>query len=162
MKTVIQKIGPLYGDVINGSVFGQPNGSEAIPPVNILRPLNINSDYAYIKKNGTNGVISCKSDGTISSGGEYISFQVASQLPLTDVLFITEIADSSDFSNILVTGTASLPTSLKGAIIIAPATGQTAFITAGTTYHVRFKMCMRDGLSVMYTSATYEVEGVVV
>lgn len=33
MRTIIQHIGPLYGESNTGSVFGQPNGSIAITPM---------------------------------------------------------------------------------------------------------------------------------
>lgn len=41
MKTIIQTIGPLYGEVVNGSVFGQPNGSEARPAPNTSASVTI-------------------------------------------------------------------------------------------------------------------------
>ena len=33
-KTIIQTIGPLYGEVVNGTVFGRPNGSVYVPVSN--------------------------------------------------------------------------------------------------------------------------------
>lgn len=44
MKTIIQTIGPLYGDVVNGSVFGQPNGSIARPVPNSTPSITIAGD----------------------------------------------------------------------------------------------------------------------
>lgn len=35
-KTIIQTIGPLYGEVVNGTVYGQPNGSIYIPSTNTI------------------------------------------------------------------------------------------------------------------------------
>lgn len=35
MKTIIQKLPTIYGEVTNGSVYGQPNGSIARPPQNV-------------------------------------------------------------------------------------------------------------------------------
>ena len=35
-KTIIQTIGPLYGEVVNGTVFGRPNGSIYVPPTNLI------------------------------------------------------------------------------------------------------------------------------
>lgn len=39
MKTIIQKLPTIYGEAINGSVLGQPNGSIARPPQNV--PLSV-------------------------------------------------------------------------------------------------------------------------
>lgn len=35
-KTIIQTIGPLYGEAVNGTVFGRPNGSVFVPASNTL------------------------------------------------------------------------------------------------------------------------------
>jgi hypothetical protein len=35
-KTIIQTIGPLYGEVENGTVFGRPNGSIYVPSTNTI------------------------------------------------------------------------------------------------------------------------------
>lgn len=45
-KTIIQPIGPLYGEVVNGTVFGQPNGSVYVPPDNVVY---FTAPSAYIK-----------------------------------------------------------------------------------------------------------------
>lgn len=35
-KTIIQTIGPLYGEAVNGTVFGRPNGSVFVPISNTI------------------------------------------------------------------------------------------------------------------------------
>ena len=35
-KTIIQTIGPLYGESVNGTVFGRPNGSVYVPSTNTV------------------------------------------------------------------------------------------------------------------------------
>lgn len=40
MRTIIQTLPTIYGEAINGSVYGQPNGSIARPPQNV--PLSVN------------------------------------------------------------------------------------------------------------------------
>ena len=35
-KTIIQTIGPLYGESVNGTVFGRPNGSIFVPSTNVV------------------------------------------------------------------------------------------------------------------------------
>lgn len=46
-KTIIQTIGPLYGDVVNGTVFGRPNGSIYIPSSNAIT-LTLPAGYEYV------------------------------------------------------------------------------------------------------------------
>lgn len=35
-RTIIQPIGPLYGEAVNGTVYGRPNGSIYVPSVNTI------------------------------------------------------------------------------------------------------------------------------
>lgn len=44
MKTIIQTIGPLYGEVVNGTVFGQPNGDIARPIPNVAPSVTLSGD----------------------------------------------------------------------------------------------------------------------
>lgn len=64
MRTIIQTIGPLYGEVVNGSVFGQPNGSVARPPQNAAVTAVIS---------GTNG----KLTKTTISGGQIAKYTLS-------------------------------------------------------------------------------------
>ena len=68
-KTIIQTIGPLYGEVVNGTVFGRPNGSVYVPSVNTISvtvPVNFeyvrlfHFDYGY-------RYIVCNSEGGIAN-----------------------------------------------------------------------------------------------
>lgn len=43
MATIIQKYGPIYGEAVNGTVQGRPNGSVYVPISNTIE-LNPNSD----------------------------------------------------------------------------------------------------------------------
>ena len=68
-KTIIQTIGPLYGEVVNGTVFGRPNGSIYVPSVNTI---SANSktpvEYVRIMTYGGNSVLqACSSSGTTSA-----------------------------------------------------------------------------------------------
>ena len=47
-KTIIQTIGPLYGEVVNGTVFGRPNGSVYIPAVNTITA-SVPAGFGYIR-----------------------------------------------------------------------------------------------------------------
>jgi hypothetical protein len=44
VRTIIQTIGPLYGEIVNGTVFGQPNGSEARPIPNVAPSVTLSGD----------------------------------------------------------------------------------------------------------------------
>jgi hypothetical protein len=72
VRTIIQTIGPLYGEIVNGTVFGQPNGDIARPSPNVPTALVVETvtGTEYVK-----GVAraapatgydwySCTSDGT--------------------------------------------------------------------------------------------------
>lgn len=155
MKTVIQKIGPLYGEAVNGSVFGQPNGSVAVPPYNALVLLSANNNNAYIKKNGTGGYTTCDSNGAI---GSFLSYQIIAQLPNDQLYFIHEVSATSDFASVLSASKSSVSESAK---LIGSSSSGTLSIVAGTTYYLRARLTTRDG-STIVTGATYDVEGVVV
>lgn len=70
MKTIIQTIGPLYGEIVNGTVFGQPNGSIAVPN-NPIPTLNVQVIAAnqFVKGEAREGGgydwKSCNSDGVV-------------------------------------------------------------------------------------------------
>ena len=44
MKTIIQSFPTIYGETLNGSVYGQPNGSIARPPQNVATAIVIAGD----------------------------------------------------------------------------------------------------------------------
>lgn len=154
MKTVIQKIGPLYGEAINGSVFGQPNGSVAVPPYNALVLMSANNDNAFIKKNGTGGYVTCDTNGSV---GTFLRYQIVTQLPLDALWFVHEVSATSDFASILSSSKSTVSEASKN---VGNSNSGSLSITAGTTYYLRAKLTTRDG-SVIVTGATYEVEGVV-
>lgn len=53
MKTIIQTIGPLYGEVVNGSVFGQPNGSVARPQPNTAPSITLSGNSGKLTLSST-------------------------------------------------------------------------------------------------------------
>ena len=48
-RTIIQPIGPLYGEAVNGTVFGRPNGSIYIPASNTIDGTIVPSTYDKIR-----------------------------------------------------------------------------------------------------------------
>lgn len=52
MKTIIQKLPTIYGEALNGSVFGQPNGSIARPPQNVAGTITLAGDTVTVTYTG--------------------------------------------------------------------------------------------------------------
>ena len=44
MRTIIQDFPTIYGEIVNGSVYGQPNGSIARPPQNIPASITLSGN----------------------------------------------------------------------------------------------------------------------
>jgi hypothetical protein len=78
VKTIIQTIGPLYGEVVNGTVFGQPNGSIAVPsnPVPTL-DVKVIAANQYVKGIARDGGgydwVTCNADG-VRAGVFWVSY----------------------------------------------------------------------------------------
>ena len=68
-KTIIQTIGPIYGDVENGTVFGRPNGSIYIPSSNtiIIDLEEARRQIRITTPAGGNKIQACYTDGTTAS-----------------------------------------------------------------------------------------------
>ena len=104
-RTIVQDIGPLYGEANTGSVWGQPNGSYAlgqgpapiVPPVNYSIAIDfISSSNDYVKYE-YGYYSSCKSNGTNSSALCEISSQDIADLTIH---LEFQLASDSDFSTI--------------------------------------------------------------
>lgn len=48
MKTIIQDFPTIYGEALNGSVYGQPNGSIARPPQNVAGTITLTATSATV------------------------------------------------------------------------------------------------------------------
>ena len=75
-KTIIQSIGPLYGEPVNGTVFGRPNGSVFVPITNTVT-LALADASRYLKNQGAGIFRTCTSSG---SGRNYNIVAVAQDL----------------------------------------------------------------------------------
>ena len=58
MKTIIQAFPTLYGEALNGSVFGQPNGSIARPPQNVAASIVLAGDTPKLERYAQSGTMS--------------------------------------------------------------------------------------------------------
>lgn len=67
MATIVQNYGPIYGEVVNGTVQGRPNGSVYVPVSNTIN-LVPNAAATHIKVTGGNLVI-CNSGAAGKSVG---------------------------------------------------------------------------------------------
>lgn len=69
MGTIVQKYGPIYGEVVNGTVQGRPNGSVYVPLSNIIS-LTLDEELRYLKYSDATHLRICNSSGVqVPSGG---------------------------------------------------------------------------------------------
>lgn len=156
-KTIIQTIGPLYGEVVNGTVFGRPNGSIYIPSANVIS-LEIPAGREYVRNSGQYIVI-CSSTGNISwSDPNQQLHIVAESQDLANYVSI-ELAEDSDFTTLV--GTANLTAGSFNVRAVAILIGTEYEIENGTTYYLRAVLYSGSGVAVAVSSSK-EVAGVVV
>lgn len=147
MKTIIQKIGPLYGEAVNGTVFGQPNGSQAVLPLDIALS-NIDATAAYVTAPST-GVWTCKSDGTRA---KYCDVSFTSPIP---VLCRFALYSDAACTN-KVTETTRGPEKYADTIPLeAFAYFGIGSITPGTTYYGRVELIANGSIVKTITAITF-------
>ena len=151
-KTIIQSIGPLYGEVVNGTVFGRPNGSIYVPAVNTIK---LSLPTAYVK-NGSGAfstyLYPC-TDGGVQLNG---SVKAVAESQDTAAYMAFQLADDSDFTTpqetIVTAGNFNVTYS---ALIV----DGTLTIEDGTTYYARAVLYASSGVPVA-VSDTIELTGV--
>lgn len=158
-KTIIQSIGPLYGDVVNGTVFGRPNGSIYVPSVNTIS-VSLSDSYHYMLR--------------VASGTGYWVCTSTGVRPTTEVNYLHVVAESQDVANYISIEIASdsdftslLEQNNRAAGIFNYATGLIGYdadslpeIENGKTYYVRAVLYSSNGEPVA-TSSTIELTGYV-
>ena len=76
-RTIVQDYGPIYGEPVNGTVQGRPNGSVYVPLSNVI-VLDVSEDYRYHRYyNGSVWV--CDSSGVFPPAGVGITISAESQ-----------------------------------------------------------------------------------
>lgn len=157
-KTIIQTIGPLYGEVVNGTVFGRPNGSIYVPIANTIA-MDIPAGKRYVRDANSSPYYYfalCGSTGVIDWSAPLSA--VAESQDLANYIEI-QFSTSSDFAT-YTTRTASAGLfNIKQNYVTGPSSVALTPIVAGTTYYVRAVLMSSGGVPVA-TSATIEVEGV--
>ena len=150
-KTIIQTIGPLYGEVVNGTVFGRPNGSIFVPLANTLK-ISLTETYRYVLLQANNRYAISTSAGLV---GRRELTAVAESQDVANYLQI-QLATDSDFTDLL--GSATYPAGQFNIATYIVAAGDTP-IVAETTYYLRVILFAGSGEPVA-TSETIEVSGV--
>ena len=146
-KTIIQTIGPLYGDVVNGTVFGRPNGSVYVPSEN---KITLSLKSLYVKAD--TAIRLCNSAGANVAG---VSFTAESQDIASYV--VVEISDSSAFTTVSSNTVPAGIFNLVNGNYIAPKSEDLPITNEGT-YYMRAVLMASSGVPVA-TSDTITVTG---
>lgn len=146
-KTIIQTIGPLYGEVVNGTVFGRPNGSIFIP---LSNKISLSTSAVGLLKQ-SNGVIrTCTGTGVLVNNN-----LVAESQDTASYMQYQLSADGETW-----TATASLSAGLFNIQWASVSSSGSSFtITAGETYYLRGVLVASTGVPVA-VSETLELTGV--
>lgn len=159
MKTILQKIGPLYGEAVNGTVFGQPNGSQSIPKINTI-DLTVNPNFAYVTEktiSGNTRAVVCDSNGATGNGA-YGVFALQTAAAVLAVAIYSDSACTTLVHRGTITTNAYGATWTAGAI---PSGINSGTITQGTTYYVRFEAWADSGCTALIVASDNVVlEGV--
>ena len=155
MRTILQKIGPLYGEPVNGTVFGQPNGSEYIPPKNFIEIVEDYTDRAYVKLRNPSALsptaVTCTSAG--EEGPRYW-LKVSGQVPWK---LKTEFSDDSEFSTVILERVSKQTQAIFPVVELGNKSGLT--IEAGKTYYLRVSIVSDQSGGTMATLDTITLEG---
>lgn len=153
-KTIIQTIGPLYGDVVNGTVFGRPNGSVFVPPTNTIT-ISLIEEFRYIRNQNETVLSVCNSSGGISYSVENNRIKLIAQSQDSQNYMRVEVATDSDFTDVIASSniTAGIFNTSWRTL-----TTEDAVIENGTTYYLRACLYASSGVAVS-VSDTIELEG---
>lgn len=155
-KTIIQTIGPLYGEVVNGTVFGRPNGSIFVPAQNTISASLVDS-RKYLVKVDANRYAICNSSGVYPTNpAEMLAFVAESQDVANYVKI--EIASDSAFTSIIGGRTYSAGSFNITTYIVSQGSA-VPDLTNGDPYYIR-AVLMAASNEPVATSATITVEGV--
>ena len=152
-RTIIQPIGPLYGEAVNGTVFGRPNGSIYIPETN---DITYEQGVEYLRnytQNTVNYIRFCNSVGSMSKA--IATVYARSQDAASNIQI--QISDDADFAAYSFSNAAAGSFNLNINAVLA-SKGDVMEIVDGTTYYVRAQLIASSGVAVA-TSETIEYTG---
>lgn len=153
-KTIIQTIGPLYGEAVNGTVFGRPNGSIYVPSSNLIS-ITLGSTYRFVYSVDASIARICDSSGTGRYGPAYNINWVAEVQDLSSNVQL-QIYSDSGCTQLIASRDAPAGYFNTWGRDLNFAVGET--ITDGTTYYLRAQV-MNNGVPVA-TSNVIEIVGV--
>lgn len=143
-KTIIQTIGPLYGEVVNGTVFGRPNGSIFVPSVNTITA-TLPSEYVTVIPYAGRYFLSVVDSDGVRRGTMNL---VAQSQDLANYM-AWEFADNADFTDSTVfAGTAGI---FNRTYTSLGAVDADFTITGGSTYYLRGVLYSSTGVPVAYS-----------
>ena len=151
-KTIIQTIGPLYGEPVNGTVYGRPNGSIYVPSSNTVQ-ITLGESYRYIYKVNASYWRTCDSTGTPRNGAQYNIQYVAEAQDLASNIQIQIYSDAE-----LTTLVASRNLTAGGFNSWIRDIQSTEDVVNEQSYYLRAQL-MNNGVPVA-TSNVIEVKGV--
>ena len=148
-RTIIQPIGPLYGEAVNGTVFGRPNGSIYVPSDNTISISTTATKIQNITAGGIKYTQTCNASGTaIAINMIAVAQDVASYIQL-------QIAEDSDFNTYdFYNAVAGDFNTTKSTILQT----NLSDIVSGYSYYVRAILMSGTGVPVA-TSDVIELEG---
>lgn len=137
-KTIIQTIGPLYGEVVNGTVFGRPNGSIYVPASNTITL--VTSAYAKVTATAI--------AGSNSAGVTGYRTQVIAEAQDIAASCMVEVSKTSDFAVVLAKGQWSAGQFNFITTVYAVGTSLTDSISDGDTIYVRAVLVSQTNVPV--------------
>lgn len=160
-KTIIQTIGPLYGEVVNGTVFGRPNGSIFVPIQNVIKQSLIDATK-YVRYNSSQGqYYLCNSAGVSPFAVPASQINTVAESQDLQNYIALELSDTSDFTTKAQVQLTAGSFNVRSVAIAATDKDDPAFvIVADTTYYERAVLYSASGVPVA-TSDTIELTGVV-
>lgn len=160
-KTIIQTIGPLYGEVVNGTVFGRPNGSIYVPIANTISVSEPGNKYIR-KDTSADGksyyYVLCNASGVIQWNN--LIKAVAESQDIQNYIEL-QVSDSSDFTTFYQRDITAGQFNIQQTYVAGPSAVELPDIVQGDTYYIRAVLMSAGGVPVA-TSSTIEVEGVVI
>ena len=161
-KTIIQTIGPLYGEVVNGTVFGRPNGSVFVPAQNVI-DLDIPSATQFVRYNSSQGIYYiCNSAGSTPFGNTSLQAHAVAESQDLQNYIMFELSDSADFSDVAQAIQTAGAFNLRNVTVGSTDKDDPVFvIVAESSYYVRAVLMSASGVPVA-TSDAIELTGVVI
>lgn len=146
MNTIVQHYGPFYGEAVNGTVQGRPNGSIYVPATNKIvasLPTGVTVIDKYTAPDGTNYLVLSRALKVVAD----------SQDP-TSYIYIAVYTDSActtrfGSARIVTPGVFNATNTVVGFSAVDP--------TAGVSYYIKAELC-NNGTAIA-ASDVIEVTG---